>query len=113
MAGYVTDIISIEGFKEYFDMFDDSQIDANFSRFLSTYLKSCKCSFEDKIYFLESFAKDIEKRLEFLEIQIQPQIVQYQRSFENLVLPKPKKEVLPFNDEMEECFENEDDFERS
>lgn len=70
MTEYVEELVSVEGFKEYFDMFDDSQIDDNFSKFLSTYLKSCKCSFKDKIYFLESFAKDIEKRLEFLEIQI-------------------------------------------
>jgi len=52
MFEYVLDLISIEGFKEYWDMFDDDQIDANFPRFLSIHLKSCKCYSEEKIYLL-------------------------------------------------------------
>ena len=45
--------VSVEGFKEYFDMFDDDQIKEAFSNFLPMYLKSCKCSSKDKVSFLE------------------------------------------------------------
>ena len=45
------DPISIEGFKEYWDMFADNHIDEEISIFLPFYLKSCKCISEDKNTF--------------------------------------------------------------
>ena len=61
--------ISIQGFKEWNDMYTDEEIDENFSACLSSYLKSCKRSSDDKIQFLDEFAKDIEKELEVLKDQ--------------------------------------------
>jgi len=71
MTGYVEDPVSIDGFKEYWDMFEDYQIDEAFPKFSSTYLKSCKYNPEDKINFLDEFADKPEKDLQALEVQIQ------------------------------------------
>ena len=73
MTGYVKNTISIEGFKEYWDNFDDDQIDEALSNFLSIYLKSCKCSSKAMTTFLEEFADKIEKDIQALEVQIQSQ----------------------------------------
>ena len=40
MTRYVSNPISIEAFKEYWDNFDDDNIDDTFSRFLPMYLRS-------------------------------------------------------------------------
>jgi hypothetical protein len=37
MTGYVADPLSIEGFREYFDMFDYDQVEDDFSNFLPQY----------------------------------------------------------------------------
>jgi hypothetical protein len=46
---FVATHVSIQGFKEWNDMYTNDEVDENFSSFLSSYLKSCKCSSEDKI----------------------------------------------------------------
>jgi hypothetical protein len=80
----VADLVFVEGFKEYFDMFDDDQIEEAFSNFLPMYLKSCKCSSKDKLSFLEQFVEKLENDLETLEGQIQSQGFHRQRlSFED------------------------------
>jgi len=63
--------VSIEDFKEYWDNFDDDQIDGFFSKFLSIYLNSCKCYYIDKAHFLGEFTVKIERDVEVLEAQIQ------------------------------------------
>jgi hypothetical protein len=41
---FVAAPISIQGFREWNDMYTDDEVDEIFSSFLSSYLKSCKCS---------------------------------------------------------------------
>ena len=90
--------VSVEGFKEYFDMFDDDQIKEAFSNFLPMYLNSCKCSSKDKVSFLEEFVEKLENDLEALEGQIQSQDFHYQSlSFED-----PFQMILDVN--IEKCF---------
>lgn len=85
MTGYVADPISVEGFKEYWDICDDDQIDKDFSNLLPIYLKSCKCIYEDIFQFLEEFVHKIDKDLQDLKVQIQSHNFQCQnQSFENL-----------------------------
>jgi hypothetical protein len=113
MTGYVADPLFIEGFREYFDMFDDDQVEDDFLNFLPQYLHSCKC-FEERHYFLEAFADKLEKDIEVLDAQIQSHSFNYQNQFlENLFLPKQEKEVLPFDIKIEEYFENKDEFDNS
>ena len=57
MTRYVADLLSIEGFREYFDMFDDDQVDDAFSNFFPIYLNHYKCSSKHKINFLETFVE--------------------------------------------------------
>lgn len=64
---FVAEPIPIQGNKEWNDMYTDDEVDENFSSFFSSYLKSCKCSLKDTIYFLEEQANDIEIRIEDLE----------------------------------------------
>lgn len=78
MTRYVANLVSIEGFREYWDMFDDDQIDEAFSKFLSIYLYSCKCSSKDKICFLGTFIEKLDKDLEALEFQIDSRDFEYQ-----------------------------------
>ena len=75
---FVADSHSIQGFREWNDTYTDEELDENFSSFLSSYLKSYKCNSEDKIHFLDEFAKDIEKELEVLKDQEIPLTVQFQ-----------------------------------
>ena len=91
MTCYVADPLSIEGFIEYFDMFDDDQVEDAFSNFLPKYLHSCKC-FKERRYFLEAFVDKLEKDIEVLDAQIQSHSFNYQNQFlENLFLPKQEK----------------------
>jgi hypothetical protein len=69
----VADHVFVEGFKEYFDMFDDDQIEESFSKKFPMYLKSCRCSYKDKLNLLEEFVEKIENDLETLEGEIQSQ----------------------------------------
>jgi len=109
----VEDPLSIECFREYFDIFDDDQVEYFFSNFLPQYLHSCKC-FEERSYFLEAFADKLEKHIEVLDAQIQSQSFNYQNQFlENLFLPKQEKEVMPFDIKIEKYFENKDEFDNS
>lgn len=103
MTGYVADPLSIEGFIEYFHMFDDNQIDESFSNFLPIYLHSCKCS-KEKSWFLGTFIDKLEKDIKVLEAQIQSDSFHCQdQSFENFFLPKQEKKVLPFDDMIKQC----------
>jgi hypothetical protein len=77
MTGYVEYPLSIEGFREYFDMFDDDQVEDAFSNFLPQYLCSCKC-FEERNCFLEEFVDKLEKDIEVLDAQIQSHSFNYQ-----------------------------------
>lgn len=90
---------------EYWDNFDDDKIDEAFSNFLPISLKSWKCSFEDKIHFLESFLEKLENDIIALEIQIQSHNSQYQNwSFEILFQSSQEEVVLPSIVKIEECF---------
>jgi hypothetical protein len=51
--------VYVKGFKEYFDMFDDDQIEEAFSNFVPMYLKSCRCSSKDNLNFLEEFVEKL------------------------------------------------------
>ena len=94
----VENLVSIEGFKEYFDMFDDDQIEEDFSNFVPMHLKSCKFSSKDKVSFLEEFVEKLENDLEALEGQIQSQDFHYQ-SF-----PFEDPFQLPLDIKIEICF---------
>jgi hypothetical protein len=103
----VADSLSIQGFKEWNDTYTDEEVEENFPAFFSSYSKSCKCSSEAKILFLQEIAKDFQKDIEVLEIQIQSQNVQYQsQSFEILFQPRQEEVVLPSVVNIEESFEN-------
>ena len=94
----VANPVSVEGFKEYFDMFDDDQIEEAFSKFLPMYLNSCKCFSKDKVSFLEEFVEKLENDLEALEGQIQSQDFHYRSlSFEDPF-------QLPLDVKIEKCF---------
>jgi hypothetical protein len=68
-----------------------------FLHFLSSYLKSCKCSSEAKIWFLDEFTKDIERELKALEDQKIPQISSFQSlPCEFLFQQKQNDTWLPF-----------------
>lgn len=83
MTWYVANPVSIEVFTEYWDNFDDDQIDEAFSKILSIYLNSCKCSSIDKAHFLGDFILKFEGDVEVLEAQIQSHNFQDQsQSFE-------------------------------
>lgn len=71
MEGYLADDISIVGFKECWDDYNDDQIDEYLSHLLPIYLRSCKWSSKAKTNFLEEFFETIEKYLQALEVQIQ------------------------------------------
>jgi hypothetical protein len=71
---FVADSPSIQSFMEWNDMCIEYGGDENFSACLSSYLKSCKCSSEAKIQFLDEFSKDMERELKALEVQETPQI---------------------------------------
>jgi len=89
MIGHVKILVSIEGFKEYWDNFDDDQIDEVFSIFLSIDLNSYKCSSKANIKFLETFGKNIVKDIEVLKAQKLSHNFQDQNcSFKNLIHPK-------------------------
>lgn len=69
-------------------------MDKNISAFLSFYLKSCKCSSEEKIHFLEDFSKEIQIELESLEDQ---QIFPYQDHSFRISSQQQRKDILiPF-----------------
>ena len=51
----------------------DDEVDENFASSLSSYLKSCRCSHEVKLNFLQEFTIKIEGDLTNLESQIQSQ----------------------------------------
>ena len=75
-----------------------------FSSTLSSYLKSFECKSEDKIQFLDEFAKNIEKDMEVLEDKIQSYSLHGQdQYFQKFFMPKYKENVvLPFSFEIEE-----------
>jgi hypothetical protein len=96
-AEFVADSPSIQSFIEWNDMCIEDGGDENFSAFLSSYLKSCKCSSEAKIQFLDEFAKDIERELKALEDQEIPQIPSFQSlPCEVLFQQKQNDTWLPF-----------------
>lgn len=64
---------SIQRFREWEDMCTDDEVDENFASSLSSYLKSCRCSHEVKLNFLQEFSIKIEGDLTELETQIQSQ----------------------------------------
>jgi hypothetical protein len=102
---FVATHVSIQGFKEWNDMYTNDEVDENFSSFFSSYLKSCKCSSEDKIWFLDEFSKDIEKELEALEVQIKFQDFQYQSQLFKIFFQKKHEVVmLPLVVKNEELF---------
>jgi hypothetical protein len=108
---FVAAPVSIQGFREWNDMYIDDEVDENFSSFLSSYLNSCKCSSEDKIHFLDEFAKDIEKDLEALENQ-EIQILQFRVLSFEVSFQQKKKDTLflfPFDIE-DECFDFDHEF---
>jgi len=71
---FVAESPFVQIFMEWNDMCIEDGGDENFSAFLSFYLKSCKCSLESKIHFLDEFSKDMERELKALEVQETPQI---------------------------------------
>ena len=71
MTEFTVAPLSIQGFKEWNEMYTDEEIDENFSACLSSYLKSCQYESEAKIEFLESFTDKIMKDIDVLEAQIQ------------------------------------------
>jgi hypothetical protein len=74
----VADSPSIQSFIEWNDMCIEYGGDENFSIFLSSYLKSCKCILEAKIHFLDEFSKYIGRELKDLEDREIPQIPPFQ-----------------------------------
>lgn len=93
---FVADLISIQGFKEWNDMYIHDEVGEIISSFLSSYLKSYKCSSKDKVQFLEEWANEIEIRIKALEDQNLPQIfpfwdlsfeVSFQRNQKVILLP--------------------------
>ena len=79
-------------------MFEDYEIDEAFLKFLSTYLKSWKCSSKAKIKFLDEFIDKLEKYIEVLEAQIQSHSIHYQNPpFGKLFLPKQEDTMIPYD----------------
>ena len=67
----VANFPSIQRVKEWnYDLINE-EVDENVFVSLSSYLKSFECKSEDKIKFMDEFAKNIEKDIEVLQGQIQ------------------------------------------
>ena len=95
---------SVQGFKQWNDHHTNDEIDEIFSLFLSSYLKTFDCKTEDKMKFLDEFAKDIEKDIEGLQGQIQSYSLHgYDHSFQRVSMSEHKERVLlPFSFVIEE-----------
>ena len=90
------EVPSIQGFREWEDMHMDDEVDENFASSLSSYLKSCRCSHEVKLNFLQEFAIKIEGDLIELETQIQSQDLDCRVPFfGDLFYKKEQKVRLP------------------
>ena len=75
------EVPSFQGFREWEDMCTNDEVDENFASSLSSYLKSCRCSHEVKLNFLQEFVIKIEENLTELETQIQSQDLDCQVPF--------------------------------
>jgi len=86
-------------------MLDDDQIEEALSNILPMYLNSCKCSYKDKVSFLEEFVKKLDNDLVALEGQIQSQDFHYRSlSFEDPF-------QVPLDVKIEKCFVFGNEFE--